>query len=219
MKATYSESSTRIAPTGRSFLPHLIPAVAVAAQGFLPSPASATMLSATMTADNAFNLSLSTDDTVAGASVMYGGDWTATFTGSAALTPGVKNYIHVWVQDWGGPAALIGQFTLSDPAFVFANATPSLLTTPAYWQLSGTGFGSGYATPASSGFDGVGPWGPRPGILPAAEWLAFPSGSTSYFSAEIDPVAVPEPSYGVVSVLGLVGLGLYWRKRVAAARA
>lgn len=169
-----------------------------------------------MTVDNAFTLYLSTDDAVAGTEILTGSDWGAIYTTSTGLAPGVKHYLHLVAADYGAPAAFLGEFTLSDTAFAFVNTTQTLLTKPAEWGLSSTGFGGGYSTPTSSGNNGVGPWGFHSGISSSAEWLDFPGGSISYFSAEIVPV--PEPAHAAVSAAGLIGLGLYWRQRKAAAR-
>jgi hypothetical protein len=176
------------------------------------SSASATVLTTHLTADNAFDLYVSTNDSQVGTYVGSGADWGTTYTLSASLTPGVTNYLHVVATNWGGPSGLLGDFSLSDSGFAFANGTQTLLTTPTEWQLSYTGFGTDYVSSiAGEGFNSVGPWGYRPGISGSSQWLAFDSASVGYFSAPV--TAVPEPA--TLGVLGLASMALIARKRRA----
>ena len=170
--------------------------------------ARATTITGHMTADNLFSFYVSTDDAVAGTLVGSGNDWSASYTLSAELTPGVTNYIHVQATDQGSPQGFIGDFSLSDGGFQFANGTQLLLTTPAQWSLSFTGFGQNYESSITSvGMNGVGPWGAHPPINASAEWLDFHgSSSSNYFSAPISPV--PEPT-----MLALAGLSVVAMRR------
>src|SRR5438128_1135882 len=150
-------------------------------------------LAVNMTVDNAFDLYVSTNDSVSGTLVTSGGNWGTTYTGGAILTRGVVNYVHVRAVGEGVIEAFIGEFDLHNSGFEFGNGTQTLLTTPTNWLVSPTGFGSNYGTTFSDGFNGVGPWGFRTGISPDAQWLDFPSGSVAYFSAPITPVPVGPP--------------------------
>src|SRR5512138_2673411 len=79
--------------------------IGAAAIAGLSGNALATLLTADMTVDNAFNLNVSTDDTVAGTLVGSGNNWGAVYTiANIPLTPGVTNYIHVAAADFGAPA-------------------------------------------------------------------------------------------------------------------
>lgn len=183
----------------RKFALGILCTAAIAALG---SSASATLMTANLTVDNAFNLYVSTDDTVPGAFVGSGSNWGAVYTFSnIPLTPGVTNYIHVMAQDSGAPAAFLGSFDLSDSGFEFVNSTQHLITTPTDWNLSFVAFGTSYqGSITSAGVNGVGPWGFHSGIDASAEWLAFNGSSTNYFSSAISPV--PEPT-----TLGLLAMG------------
>jgi hypothetical protein len=119
--------------------------------GALSGQALATTLSTDLTGDNSFALFISTDDSLPGTSVGAGTDWTVTYSFNAALTPGVTDYIHVAATNDSGPAAFIGDFTLSDANFQFANGSQFLVTDTTHWQVSPSGFGSGYGTLLASG--------------------------------------------------------------------
>jgi len=151
-----------------------------------------TNVSATMTVDNAFDLYISTDDTVQGTLVGSGNNWPTTYQFSQALTPGVTNYIHVAGVDAGDPAMFIGEFTLDGFDFEFANGTQTLLTNTTDWTASEVGFGGATVTVVSQGTNGVGPWGTYPLIDSAAEtiWSTNLSVDNVFFSAVINPVEV-----------------------------
>jgi hypothetical protein len=162
--------------------------------GVCVSSASATMLNAAMTVDNAFSAYTSTSDSVPGTLFLSGNNWGATYYGSATLANGVTNYLHIYGEDYGVIAAFIGQFTLSDGSFAFGNSTSTLLTNTSEWVVSATTFGSNYSAPTDFGVNGSSPWGTRTGISAAARWIwraANPS-SPAYFSAPI--YYVPEPA-------------------------
>jgi MSHA biogenesis protein MshQ len=133
--------------------------------------ASATTLTSSLNVDNAYEAYISTDDGVAGAIYGSGASWPTTFIQtSAALTPGVVHYLHIKAWDLGPPAALLGQFTLSDSHFAFGNGTQSLLSGSPDLLVSKTGWG-GYGPTTDKGANGVGPWGFMPMVDSAARWV------------------------------------------------
>jgi hypothetical protein len=112
-----------------------------------------------------------------------------------------KDYwVNIWVQDVGGGGPdVLGAFKLSGPGGCkFDNATNTLLTdaTSGYWLVSKpqawspggppipgfpfyvTNYTPPYFQPAAApldlGANGVGPWGPMPGIPAAARWMSDP---------------------------------------------
>jgi hypothetical protein len=175
--------------------------------------AQGTSLSGNLTVDNNFTVYLSTSDNLTGTLVSLtsgGSGWGDPGNFTTALTPNVVNYLHVVATDSGSPQGFIGSFSLSDTGFSFVNGSQLLLTAPSEFQMSVTGFGSGYVIPASLGLNGVSPWGTFAAINASAQWLDFPGGGTAYFSAQITPV--PEPA-SVATVLALVALGTTCMRR------
>jgi hypothetical protein len=156
--------------------------VACLAGGSFVRCAKATSISGAVTADNAFFAYISTSNSVRGTLVASGNDWGTTFTiPSFALTPGQTYYLQIEAINYGGPGAIIGDFTLSDAGFQFANGSQHLLTNTANWLAS---FNDANANPAvqqpwvtptggvtSQGANGVGPWGTRSGISGSADWI------------------------------------------------
>ena len=171
---------------------------------------SATTLSVNMTVDDAFNTYISTSDAVLGTLIGSGTSWPTTVTFSSLLTPGVTNYIHVVAVDYIAPAMFIGDFSLSDTGFIFANGTQLLVTDTANWGASSSGFGGAYSTPSDLGPQGTLPWGTFAGINSGARfiWSENPTcgDCTRYFSAAITPTAaagVPEPTTFALFIAGL----------------
>jgi hypothetical protein len=146
----------------------------------------------TVTVDNTVNVYLSTDDAVLGNLVLGPGtDWTVTDTAIPNLTAGVTNYIHVVGDNTGGPAMFLGEFTLNDSLFEFANGTQSLLTNTSDWLVSSTDFTAPtYATPTDLGPNGTAPWGSFGSIDATASfiWAASEATTPVYFSAVILPL-------------------------------
>jgi hypothetical protein len=169
--------------------------------------AQATTLTFTGVADDFFDAYVSTNDSVQGTLFAQ---QTTTWqngggTGSITLTPFVTNYLHIQARDaFGAPSMFIGQASLDNTDFEFLNATQSILTNTADWNLSLTGFGSGYFTPADLGQNGTGAWGTQSNVdINAHRLWATPNGGggEQYFSIAIRSNAVPEP-------MTMVGLGL-----------
>ncbi len=214
--------------------------VAVAALAAIPADgrAYATTLSGQLTADNAFYAYISTNDSVLGTLVAEGNNWPSTFSlSNAALTPGQTNYLQIEDINYGGPGAFIGQFTLSDAGFVFANGSDTVLTETADWAGSYNNGNSGVSpqpwvepTGATTSFasNGGGIWGgPEANISGSADWIwptdgnSLPDPGSGYngtcqyctvdFSTPIYPSAVPEPS--TIAPVGASLLSLGWFRR------
>lgn len=212
-------------------------ASALFALSFAPR-AGATTITANLTADNAFFAYISTSNSTLGTLVANGNDWGTTFNFSnVPLNPGQTYFIQIEGINYGGPGAVIGDFTLSDAGFHFANGTQNLVTETTDWSAIFNDSNSDPSTPQpwvtptgaviSEGFNGVGPWGFRSGIGPAAEWidgatngLSICSSCTVDFSAVITPNsgAVPEPGTLGLFVCTLAGAGLIRLRRRAGSR-
>jgi len=170
-------------------------------------------LSGNLTVDDAFFAYISTNDSVAGTLVDSSGSsyWYTTQSFSASLTPGTTYYLHIYGKDiFGDVSGFVGSFSLAGTGFTFANGAQTLLTNSTNWNVSTTGFGTGYFTPVNYGAGAL-PWGVRQGIDPNADWIwTGPKGTLgqAYFSTVIEAAAVPEPSTLalVLPALGLMGL-------------
>ena len=148
----------------------------------------------------------------------FGWAATYTATMLMPLDPTGKHYpdywINIWIQDVGGGGPdVLGQFKISGaPSCRFDNATTTLLTdaTTGFWQVTpglaqspGGPPVPGYPTwttnytppfvqptlkPLDLGPNGVGPWGPMPGISAAARWMTDPAQTSlaeAWFQAHI----------------------------------
>ncbi|MBL8049101.1 MAG: PEP-CTERM sorting domain-containing protein [Chthonomonas sp.] len=166
--------------------------------------ASATSLTLKMVADDFFEAYISTSDAVQGTQfAAQVNTWQAgTVTGTVALTPGMTNYLHIRARDvFGAPSMIVGEASLSDAGFAFGNLTQNLLTNTTDWQVSLSGFGSGYVTPTLIGFNGGGPWGTQSGIsLNAARIWSNQTAGEHYFTTAIR--VVPEPASLLAFALG-----------------
>ncbi len=199
--------------------------------------AQATTISGALTADNAFFAYIGTSNISQGTLVAQGNSWSQTFTFSNfALTPGNTYYLQIEGINYGGPGAIIGQFTLSDSNFEFANLTQTLLTEPSDWSASYNDSNSNpnsqqtwvapTGTVTSQGANGVGPWGTRSGISGSADWidgttngLSACGNCTVDFSAVIMPesgsASAPEPQTAVLFMAAGVAVLVFRRLQVS----
>jgi len=183
----------------------------------LAALSQATTLTCTGVADDFFEAYISTNDSIQGTMfAQQTGTWQGGgATGSVTLTPFVTNYLHIQARDtFGAPSMFIGQASLSDTDFYFGNLTQNLLTNPTDWDLSLTGFGSNYVTPADLGQNGTGPWGNQTSVdINARRLWSTPNGGGGehYYSVAIYTDAVPEP-FTMVG-LGVFGIAAAMRKR------
>jgi len=168
-----------------------------------------------MTADNAFQASISTDAAAAGATFLSGNDWGTTYNSTVQLNAPGTYYLQVLAQDFGDPASFVGAFGLfnfqAGWSATFSNSTSGLLTNTTDWVVSNQGFGIGAIAPVViGGADGVGPWGDRPLISNDALNIWHSSNpDTVYFTTVITVVPAP----GAAAVLALAGLGATRRRR------
>jgi hypothetical protein len=96
----------------------------------MASTGQATTLAVNATADNEFHMYLNTNPGVAGTEILNGNNWGYTYTAIAApLIAAPTQYLQVYGFNSGGPASFIGDFTLSDTGFKFANGTQYMAST------------------------------------------------------------------------------------------
>ena len=187
-------------------------------------------LSGTLTADNFFTAYLATSPTaplsadvlLATSGYTNPGDWSGweSFSG-VTLTAGTTYYLVIAGENAGpndgfsqfpygtnNPAGILGNFSLGNSSFQFANGTQSLVTNTADWTYSVTTPGATSLTPSSPGANGVGPWGAIGGVSPDAQWIWANDPSFAIpnviFETEITPVSAPTviPEPGSLFLLG-----------------
>ena len=142
-------------------------------------------LNVTMTVDDSFTLYISTDDNVLGTFVGTGNNWQQNYQFTAAVTPGVTNFIHVVAVDGGYVAGFAGVFNIVSGNFRFENSTNQLDTAERnYWSVSRTGFGQNYEVPTLSNYT----W-PNSFLNGRAIWTnnGYDLNTTRYFSCKIIP--------------------------------
>lgn len=181
------------------------------------SAASATVLTASLQADDEFFAYISTSDSVDGALFLSGLDWQDLHTGAITLAQGTDYYLHIVVRDFGGLAGLLGEFSLSDSTHRFDNGDQTLLTGIDFWQGSTTGFGANDGSLVDFGQNGSAGWDFQPGVSPDAHWIWAGSpgvGNTAYFSTRIGAIAeAPEPGSFALLALGLAGCMAFVRRK------
>lgn len=118
--------------------------------------------------------------------------------------------------DQGAPGAFLGEFTLSDTRYRFANGTQHLLTNTVDWTVRQGSFGDAGQSPVSRGVNGTGPWG-KLSVTSSAEWIwssDLCGSCTRYFSTPIMQ-AVPEPATYGMMLAGVMGVAVMARRRRA----
>ncbi len=161
-------------------------------EGFGYSTQDNADLSVNISADDGFYMYVSTDDAEQGNFIGANANWQVVSQFYVDLQENTTNYLHIFAEDGGAIAGLIGDFTLNDVNFEFSNQSQFITTNPEHWQVSLTGFGENYSTPMSRGVNGVGPWGSYTASIDAsAQWIWEPGGCincSAYFSIAINPV-------------------------------
>ena len=171
--------------------------------------ASATLLTTKISVDNGFNAYLATANNELGTKFSSANDWGVVTNGSVLLSGATQYYLHISAYDQGGVAGLLGQFSLANSGYHFANCATSLLTGSSLITANTAGYSSAYSATTSYGKNGVSPWGTLSAIDSNAQWIWSgnnDSNDYSYFSVAIlkdVPANVPEPGS-----IGLLGLGL-----------
>ena len=115
---------------------HLRSLIGAAAAALLTvGSAHATTLTGHLTADDAYSVYLSSSANTLGTLVSSASGWSDAETFSTSLSGGTQ-YLQIVVtngQVWGG---LLGDFSLSDSGYVFANGGSSLFTGLSNWTMT-----------------------------------------------------------------------------------
>lgn len=185
----------------------LLPLMLVSVAG--PALAGTIQLSATMTVDNRFTASISTDANTAGTTFLTGTNWPTTYVGNFNFTTAGTYYLHIFAEDLGRPAMFIGNFSLSSTDATFSNGTQQLLTnaTSGDWAASLTGYGGADVGVQDLGANGSSPWGTF-GSMGAARFIwanGNPTPLTAYFTTVITVVPTPA-SLGGLALGGLMAM-------------
>jgi hypothetical protein len=200
------------------------------------SAASATTISGSLTADNAFFAYISTSSSTLGTLVASGNNWPTAFSiSAAALTPGVPNYLQIEVINYGLQGGFIGDFTLSDTSFIFANGMQSISTQTTDWSgiynnSNNTVVAQPWVMPTggttSFGANGVAPWGTISGISSGADWIwpndsnSLPGGNAcanctvDLMLAILPSTSVPEPASLLIFGSGVLAMAGILRRKV-----
>ena len=150
----------------------------------------ATTLNSSLTVDNGYHIYISASENEEGAEFGSADNWVNINSFSTILTPGVTHYLHIYAYDQGWIAGFLGDFTLSDTNFKFANGTQRLLTNTSDWRVYRNSFGGVPDKVTSLGANGVDPWGMISNIASNAEWIWTPDAdgdNAAYFSTTITP--------------------------------
>lgn len=146
-------------------------------------------ISANITANDTFYFYISQDETMEGILIGQGSRYSSTYSLNTALIPGVTNYLHIKSTDSMGPiAGFIGDFTLNDDSFSFANGTQRLLTGEDCWVAYTDIFDGTKEKVTTICKNGMGKWATRFGIDLNAQWIWTKGGedlTTRYFSTPI----------------------------------
>lgn len=190
---------------------HLRSLIGAAAAALLTvGSAHATTLTGHLTADDAYSVYLSSSANTLGTLVSSASGWSDAETFSTGLSGGTQ-YLQIVVTNglvWGG---LLGDFSLSDSGYVFANGSSSLFTGLSGWTM--TDANGVVRTITSAGANGTSPypWGKVTGVANQAEWIweaGYCQGCTYTFTTALTATAaVPEPATGALLAAGLLTVG------------
>jgi len=171
-------------------------------------------LSGLVTADNQYELFLSTDDSVPGTSIFRGdGDWATAETIGILLPTEEQLYLHAVVTNYDPPSwgAFIARLALPDNYIFLETETNVLETSDLLWMVNNTGFGDPMVPAFSLGGYGVGPWGQNcnPDFPSSADWIwlgqSVPD-DVLYFSVPLSVRMIPEPTTCLLLAAGIFGL-------------
>lgn len=214
---------------------------AVASVALAAGGAQATVLTGSMTVDNGYFAYISTSDSTLGTLVGSSTYWPTATAFSKLLPLAPVLYLHIEAIQTGVVAMALGQFTLSDSKYEFANGTQTLLTNTTDWKgvLNDGNFAftpQPWVTPTggvlSYGLNvhATPNWHHIDGISSAAEDIWAVGGAnakgvackkcTVDLSAEIFATAVPEPAEWAMIITGLGMIGAtarFGRRRQALA--
>lgn len=213
-------------------------AACVALIGLIGTHAQAAVVTGNLTADNQFQVYISTNDSVLGTLITSGNDWRTTYSFTSPSLTASTYYLHIVGYNDGGPGnmaggnpdAFIGQFALTGD-YRFANGSTTLLTNTTDWRASDAPYSglppAGWVAPTGTPIDfgsNAGPniWsnnsGQRPGIASNALWIWSSPDATgeTYISTTI--TAVPEASTWAMMILGFLAVGFMAYRRTSTAR-
>ena len=159
-------------------------------------------LQVTIAVDNRYWMYITTNDNETGtflaSKINDAFDYTSTVLTPVALVPGITNYLHVVAEDVGIIAGLLAQAWLNTSAFRFGNGENFILSGASGWQVSRTGFGQDYESPAEIVLNRQElwvldeTWAEIPGVSRDAIWIwtgnQFDINVTRYFTLPIIPV-------------------------------
>ena len=213
---------------------------AVASVALAAGGAQATVLTGSMTVDNGFFAYISTSDSTLGTLIGSSTYWPTATALSKLLPLAPVLYLHIEAIQTGVVAMALGQFTLSDSKYEFANGTQTLLTNTTDWKGvlndgNSTFAAQPWVTPTGGvlsyglNVNATPNWHHIAGISSAAEDIWAVGGTTGGvackkctvdLSAEIFATAIPEPAEWAMIITGLGMIGAtarFGRRRQALA--
>jgi hypothetical protein len=212
-----------------------ITAASIALIAFNANLVHATTLTSGVNVDDEFNEYISSSATnLTNATLIQSGEnWGQTFTATSAALTGPTEYLIIEAFNLGGPGGFLGDFSLSNTGYQFANGTQTLLTGNPGWNVSVTNLAgtstnivsNPYVSATNEGQNGVGPWGFQGNVNPNADWITDSTGgnplgnggySTMFFETAITATqTIPEPKSIALLAAGLLGFYVSRRKNQA----